>query len=62
MRGTRLQAEVVASLGLVMLAATGVVAAVLIHGGEARLRDWLGPALLAESRALPQPGSTAKST
>jgi len=49
-----LLAEVVASLGLVMLAATVVLAYLLLQHNEARLRDLLGRALLAEARALPE--------
>jgi signal transduction histidine kinase len=49
-----LLAEVVASLGLVMLAATVVIAYLLLGHNEARLRDLLGRALLAEARALPE--------
>jgi signal transduction histidine kinase len=56
MRRTSLQAEVVLSLGLVMLAATGILAALLLQSGEQRLREWLGPGLLAEARALPASG------
>ena len=50
-----LLAEVVASLALVMLAATVVVVLLLFQGNEARLRDLLGRALRAEARALPEP-------
>jgi len=50
-----LQAEVVLSLGLVMAAATVLLAATLIGDNEGRLRDLLGRALLAESRELPPP-------
>ncbi|MBS1105979.1 MAG: sensor histidine kinase [Deltaproteobacteria bacterium] len=46
--------EVVVSLGLVMLAATVVLASLLLQHNEARLRDLLGRALLAEARALPE--------
>jgi len=49
-----LLAEVVTSLGLVMLAATIVLAYLLLQHNEARLRDLLGRALLAEARALPE--------
>ena len=49
-----LLAEVVTSLGLVMLAATVVLAYLLLQHNEARLRDLLGRALLAEARALPE--------
>jgi C4-dicarboxylate-specific signal transduction histidine kinase len=48
-----LLAEVVTSFGLVMLAATVVLAVLLLQHNEARLRDLLGRALLAEARALP---------
>jgi signal transduction histidine kinase len=51
-----LLAEVVTSFGLVMLAATVVLAAVLLQHNESRLRDLLGRALLAEARALPDEG------
>ena len=47
--------EVVTSLGLVMLAATVVLAYLLLQHNEARLRDLLGRALLAEARTLPDP-------
>jgi len=50
-----LLAEVIASLALVMLAATLVVALLLFQHGEARLRDVLGHALRAEARVLPVP-------
>jgi hypothetical protein len=50
-----LLAEVVASLALVMLAATVVVVLLLFQGHESRLRDLLGRALLAEARELPEP-------
>jgi signal transduction histidine kinase len=49
--GRGLLAEVVASLALVMLAATVVVVVVLFQHGETRLRDVLGRALVAESRS-----------
>ncbi len=49
-----LLAEVVTSFGLVMLAATVVLAYLLLQHNEARLRDLLGRALLAEARALPE--------
>lgn len=52
-----LLAEVVASLALVMCAATLVVVLLLFHAGEARQRDLLGRALLAESRASGVPGT-----
>jgi len=48
-----LLAEVVTSLGLVMLAATVVLAYLLLQHNEARLRDLLGRALVAEARAMP---------
>ena len=58
-RGARerpgLQAEVVLSLGLVMAAATGILGVTLIGDNEARLRELLGRALLAESRKPPPP-------
>ena len=58
-RGARqrpgLQAEVVLSLGLVMAAATGILGVTLIGDNEARLRDLLGRALLAEAQKLPPP-------
>ena len=50
--GGGLLAEVVASLALVMFAATLVVALLLFQHGELRMRDVLGRALLLESRAL----------
>jgi signal transduction histidine kinase len=50
-----LLAEVIASLALVMLAATLVVALLLFQHGEERLRDLLGRALCAEARVLPVP-------
>jgi hypothetical protein len=49
------QAEVVAGLGLVMLAATGVLAAALLHLQESRLRELLGQALVVEARERPPP-------
>ncbi len=49
-----LLAEVVTSLGLVMLAATVVLAYLLLQHNEDRLRDLLGRALLAEARSLPE--------
>lgn len=52
-----LLAEVVASLALVMCAATLVVGLLLFHAGESRQRDLLGRALLAESRAAGAPGA-----
>lgn len=52
-----LLAEVVASLALVMCAATLVVVLLLFHAGESRQRDLLGRALLAESRAPGAPGT-----
>lgn len=55
MRGGLL-AEVVTSFGLVMLAATVVLAVLLLQHSEARLRDLLGRALLAEAHALPDEG------
>ncbi len=55
MRRSGLQAEVILSLALVMLAATAVLAGVLLRHGEARLRDVLGRALLAEALQAPQP-------
>ena len=51
MRRTGLQAEVLISLALLMLAATGVVAAVIRGGDEARLREVVGRALGREARA-----------
>jgi signal transduction histidine kinase len=51
-----LLAEVIASLALVMLAATVVVALLLFQHGDARLRDLLGRALRTEARMLPVPG------
>jgi hypothetical protein len=48
-----LLAEVVASFGLVMLAATIVLAWILLQHNESRLRDILGRALLVEAHALP---------
>jgi signal transduction histidine kinase len=50
-----LQAEVVLSLALVMLAATTLLAAALLQGHEARWRELLGRALLAEAHAPPAP-------
>jgi signal transduction histidine kinase len=52
---TGLQAEVVLSLALVMLAATTLLAAALLHGNETRWRDLLGRSLLAEARTQPAP-------
>src|SRR5690606_8612501 len=49
------QSEVVVGLALVMLAATTLLAAALLHGHEARWRDLLGRALLAEAHAQPAP-------
>jgi signal transduction histidine kinase len=46
-----LQREVLASFALVMLAATGVLATLLVVQAEGRLRDLLGRALMAETRA-----------
>jgi signal transduction histidine kinase len=54
-RRSGLQAEIVASLALVMLLATALLAAVLAASHEARLRDLLGRALLAEAQAR-EPG------
>ena len=51
-----LLAEVIASLALVMLAATVVVALLLFQHGDERLRDLLGRALRTEARAQPLPG------
>ena len=50
-----LQAEVVLSLGLVMAAATGILAVTLIGDNEARLRELLGRALVTEARRMPPP-------
>jgi two-component system NtrC family sensor kinase len=50
-----LQTEVVLSLALVMLAASTLLAAALLHGHETRWRDLLGRALLAEAHAQPAP-------
>ncbi len=55
MRRSGIQAEVVLSLGLVMLAATAVLVAVLWRHGEMRLRDVLGRALWSEARMAPAP-------
>jgi hypothetical protein len=55
------QGEVLASLALVMGLAALVLAAVLVIHGEARLRDWLGRALLAEARA-PGPAGVVPGT
>ncbi len=52
-----LQTEVVLSLALVMLAATTLLAAALLHGHETRWRDLLGRGLLAEAQAPPAPES-----
>jgi signal transduction histidine kinase len=49
------QGEVVLGFALVMLAATTLLAAALLHGHEARWRDLLGRALLAEAQAPPPP-------
>jgi signal transduction histidine kinase len=49
------QAEVVVGLGLVMLAATLVVAGALFRVQESRLRELLGQALRVEARSLPPP-------
>lgn len=46
-----LQREVLASFALVMLAATGVLATLLVVQAEGRLRGLLGRALVAETRA-----------
>jgi len=54
-RPLAVQSEVVLSLALVMLAATTLLAAALLHGYEARWRDLLGRALLAEAHAPPAP-------
>jgi len=50
-----LQTEVVLGFALVMLAATTLLAAALLHGHETRWRDLLGRALLAEAHAPPAP-------
>jgi signal transduction histidine kinase len=47
------QAEVVLSLLLVMLAATAILAVALFHWNESRWRELLGRALRAEAYALP---------
>ena len=51
MRRTGLQAEVLISLALLMLASTGVVAAVIRSADEARLREVVGRSLGREARA-----------
>ncbi|MCG8545961.1 MAG: hypothetical protein MJE12_17325, partial [Alphaproteobacteria bacterium] len=58
-RRADLQTEFVAGLGLVMLAATAILAALLLHAHEARLRSLLGPALLAESTRFTEAGRSA---
>jgi len=57
-RRTGLQTEVLVSLALVMLAATGIAAGVIRTSDEARLREVVGRALHAEARA-PGPPSRA---
>jgi signal transduction histidine kinase len=57
-RRTGLQAEVLISLALLMLAATGVAVAVVRSADEARVRDLVGRALQREARA---PGPPARS-
>ncbi len=52
MRWTGLNAEVLLSLALVMLAANVVLAVVLLDHGEDRLRGLLGRGLLAETRGV----------
>ncbi len=54
-RPLALQTEVVLSLALVMLAATTLLAAALLHGHETRWRELLGRSLLAEAHAQPGP-------
>ncbi len=49
MRRANLQTEFVASLGLIMLAATAILGALLLQANETRLRAVLGPALRAEA-------------
>ncbi|HKJ23847.1 MAG TPA: ATP-binding protein [Myxococcota bacterium] len=58
MRRTGLQAEVLISLALLMLAATGVVASVTRSADEARLRDVVARSLGREARA---PGPPTRS-
>jgi len=55
-RRADLQTEFVASLGLVMLGATAILGALLLHAHEARLRTLLGPALLAEADHFEEQG------
>ena len=50
-RRSGLQAELLSSLALVMALGMSLLAAVLLLHGEARLRDLLGRALLAEARS-----------
>ncbi len=50
-RRTGLQAELLSSLALVMALGMSLLAGVLLLHGEARLRDLLGRALLAEARS-----------
>jgi signal transduction histidine kinase len=50
-----LQAEVVLSFALVMLAATTLLGVALLHGHETRWRELLGRSLLAEAHAQPAP-------
>jgi len=57
MRRTGLQIEVLVSLALVMLAATGIVAAVVRSADEARLRAVVARSLQSEARA---PGPPAR--
>jgi signal transduction histidine kinase len=54
-RPLALQTEVVLGFALVMLAATTLLAAALLHGHETRWRALLGRALLAEAHAPPPP-------
>lgn len=54
-RSQSLQTEVVLGFALVMLAATTLLAAALLHGHETRWRDLLGRALLAEAHVQPAP-------
>ena len=55
MRRIGLQTEFVASFGLVMLAATLILAIVLLKAGQVRLRSVLGPALWAEAQSSVSP-------
>jgi len=57
-RRTGLQTELLVSLALLMLAATGIVAGVVRASGEARLRAAVGRALEVEARSPDAPART----